>query len=45
MAYQGGVVMGDLGHLLGSGWPEEVRMTLATTVTHQTPEDLLVLPD
>jgi hypothetical protein len=25
--------------------PEEVRMTLATTATHYTPEDLLALPD
>jgi hypothetical protein len=25
--------------------PEEVRMTLAMTATHYTPEDLLVLPD
>jgi Uma2 family endonuclease len=25
--------------------PEEVRVTLATTVTHYTPEDLLALPD
>ena len=36
-------ISGNLGYCY---WlPEEIRMTLATTVTHYTPEDLLTLPE
>src|SRR5215813_9074251 len=40
-----GQAMAITGALYCYRLPEEMRMTLATTVTHYTPEDLLALPD